>query len=104
MKTSKHRIPILLLLGKVLIVSVTIAVHAQAANANEPAQVLHQELTYCAKQLDYTPVQLLQLKQLKQQQNLSQEARFQSYLKILTPAQQQELAQCAKTQTKHAMT
>jgi hypothetical protein len=100
-KPLKHRLPLMLLLSKVLIVSLVFAAHAQAAHAQAPTQV-QQQLTDCAKQLNYTPVQKLQLMHLKQQQNLSQQTRFQNYLKILTPAQQQQLAQCTKVQVRQA--
>ncbi len=94
------RLPLALLLGKVLIVGAVLVAQAQSASAQDLKQDLHHDLSYCAKQFDYTPVQLLQLEHLKQQHNLSQEAHLQSYLKILTPAQQQELAHCTKAQIK----
>jgi DNA-binding MltR family transcriptional regulator len=103
MKSLKRRLPLILLLSKVLIVTLVLKANAQEPNPHLQ-QELHQDLTYCAKQFNYTPVQMLQLKHLKQQQNLSQQARFQNYLKILTPAQQQELAQCTKTQMKQSIT
>lgn len=97
MKSLKHRLPLILLLSKILVITL-----ALKANAQEPAPTLHHDLTYCAKQIDYTPVQMLQLNHLKQQQ-LSQQTRFQNYLEILTPAQQQELAQCTKAQVKRSI-
>ncbi|MBV9390082.1 MAG: hypothetical protein JOZ78_26965 [Chroococcidiopsidaceae cyanobacterium CP_BM_ER_R8_30] len=103
MKTFKRRLPLILLLSKVLIVSLAVAAHAQPAHAQEMKQDLHQGVSDCAKQLHYIPVQLLQLNHLKQEKNLSQEARFQSYLKILTPAQQQQLAQCTKAEVNHSI-
>jgi Spy/CpxP family protein refolding chaperone len=102
MKSFKHRLPLILLLGKVLIVTLAVAAHAQPAHAQELKQDFHQGVSICAKQFYYTPVQLLQLNHLKQEKNLSQEARFQSYLKILTPAQQQQLGQCIKTEVEHS--
>jgi hypothetical protein len=95
MKMLKHRLPLILLLSKILVITL-----ALKANAQEPTSNLHQDLAYCAHQLDYTPVQMLQLQHLKQQQNLSQQNRFQDYLNILTARQQQELAQCTKAQIK----
>lgn len=103
MKTLKRRLPLILLLSKILIITLAFKASAQEPNPNLH-QELHQNLTYCTKQFNYTPVQMLQLKHLKQQQNLSQQARFQDYLSILTPAQQQELAQCTKTQVKRSIT
>lgn len=91
-------IPAALLMSQVLTFSFPVEASAQEI----PAQ-LQQDMSYCAKQIDYTPVQLLQLQHLKQQHNLSSEARFQDYLKILTPRQQQELAQCTKAQMKQSM-
>lgn len=79
------------------------AAQAQPVGAQALKQDVHQAVSDCAKQFDYTPVQLLQLQHLKQQTNLSQQARFQDYLKILTPAQQQQLAQCTKADVKHAI-
>lgn len=103
MKSFKPRLPLILLLSKVLIVSLAVAAHAQPAHAQELKQNFHQAVGDCTKQFHYTPVQLLQLNHLKQEKNLSQEARFQSYLKILTPAQQQQLAQCTKAEVEHSM-
>lgn len=88
-------IPAALLMSQVLVISFPVKAGAQEIQAD-----LHQDVTYCAKQIDYTPVQLLQLNHLKQQHNLSPETRFQDYLKILTPRQQQQLAQCTKVQMK----
>ena len=103
MKALKSRLPLTLILSKVLIVSLAVAAHAQAASAQELKQDLHHDLSYCAKQLNYTPVQLLQLNHLKQEEDPSQQARFQDYLKILTPTQQQQLAQCTKAEMKHSI-
>lgn len=98
MKPFKHRLPLILLLSKILVITLTLK-----ASAQEPTLNLHQDLKDCAQQLNYTPVQMLQLKHLKQQQNLSQQTRFQNYLGILTPEQQQALAQCTKAEARQSM-
>lgn len=94
MLNIKKHLPIALVVSNVLVFSVV-----GAAKAQEPMkQVVQEQLRACIKQEDYSVKQLMELKRLRGQTNLTQQQKFEQYLAILTSAQREQLKSCTQEQ------